>query len=96
MRGSLTSGPSGRTGTLVIEVNREVLLKDAARGGGETVEHLSMITGCSDAEAVGAALQQHFTAVFAADERSGDQIAAKLFRTIGQDPALASSRRGVG
>jgi hypothetical protein len=96
MRGSLTSGPSGRTGTLVVEVNREVLLKDAGRGGGETVEHRSMITGCPDAQAVGAALQRHFTAVFAADERSGDQIAAKLSRTIRQDPALASSCRGIG
>jgi hypothetical protein len=88
-------GPRGRVASLFIDVNREALVKDAARGGGETIEHLSAIMGCPDATAVGAALQQNFQAVFAADELSGDQIAAKIFHTIKEDPALSSSCRSL-
>jgi hypothetical protein len=96
---STTNGTFGNqtfaitTGTL--GCNPEAFAKDASRGGGETIEHLSAIMGCPDATAVGATLQQHFKAVFTGHDLTSDQITDNLFRVIKQDAALASSCRSV-
>jgi hypothetical protein len=88
-------GPTGRSASLFIDVNREAFAKDASRGGGETIEHLSAIMGCSDAAAVGAAVQQNFKAVFTSHDLTSDQITDNLFQVIKRDATLASSCRSV-
>jgi hypothetical protein len=88
-------GPTGRSASLFIDVNREAFAKDASRGGGETIEHLTAIMGCPDATAVGATLQKNFKAVFTSHDLTSDQITDNLFQVIKQDAALASSCRSV-
>jgi hypothetical protein len=84
-------GPSGRTASLFIDVNREAFVKDVSRGNGETIEHLATIMGCSNSAAVGTALQKNFGVIFTGADTPSDQITDNVFQTIKQDPALAGS-----
>jgi hypothetical protein len=61
---------SGQQAAVFIEVNREILAKDAARGQGETIEGLASILGCDDSAALGQALQSNFDGVFAKENDS--------------------------
>lgn len=62
-----------------IEGNREILAKDAARGQGETIAGLSQIAGCSNADAVGAALQSQYREIFTSGEAQvGDRVIEAL------------------
>ena len=83
--------PAGRArrAALFIEVNREALAKDVARGAGETVENFSAVVGCTDPNALAASLRQNFKAVF--QPVSTDTLTDTILETIQQDPVLASS-----
>ena len=61
---------SGQQAAVFIEVNREILAKDAARGQGETIEGLASILGCENPAALGEALQSHFGSVFTKENDS--------------------------
>lgn len=77
--------------TLFIEANKEALAKEASRGEGEAIAHLSHLAGCKDAKAVGAALQKNFSAVVPDGARAD---VASTLSTLKQDQALACSHLG--
>ena len=87
---------SGTSGTRAfIEGNREVLAKEAARGGGETITTLSAIAGCKDAKAVGATLQKRFTRLFpAAGNASAVQVSQNVIDELRADSSLACKNVG--
>src|SRR5574342_1025714 len=62
--GGMGGGGSDKVVKAFVEVNREALAKDIARGQGETIHTLSVIGGCQDSAAVGASLQKNFQTIF--------------------------------
>jgi hypothetical protein len=82
----------GVAGTKVfIEGNREALAKDISRGEGETVKNLSALAGCSDAKAVGAALQKNFQVIFPAATTPSENVVDAIITTL-KTPALACGK----
>ena len=71
-----------------VEANREVLAKDMARGGGESIGALAVLHGCADSRAVGAALQARFTAVFPSPAVTDAQVADAILETLRADASL--------
>jgi hypothetical protein len=51
-------GGGGPTAAAFIQTNRVALSKEISRGNGETIANLSTLSGCADANAVGAELQK--------------------------------------
>jgi len=98
----ITSGTSncgesavGVSGTKTfIEGNREALAKDAARGGGETIDTLSVLAGCKDAKAVGAVLQKRFSELFPAGSTPAEKVSEGVIGTLRSDTSLACGAVG--
>jgi hypothetical protein len=80
----------GQQAAVFIEVNREILAKDASRGQGETVDGLASILNCDDSAAFGQALQMNFETVFKKENNSYDATRA-ILSTIKSTPALQST-----
>ena len=97
----ITTGTSNCDGSLMggagakvfIEANKEALAKDIARGQGETLTNLSQLAGCSNASAVGGALQKKFDTLFPAGAAEG-QTADQIVGALKSSPALACSKLG--
>jgi hypothetical protein len=70
-----------------VEANREALAKDMSRGQGETIGALSAMVGCSDAAAVGAALQRNYGVIIPTEKATSDEIAERLLQTLKAEPA---------
>lgn len=70
-----------------IEGNREVLAKDIARGGGETIVSLSQIAGCQDAGQVGASLQSQYMSIFPSADVSSGEVSDRILGSL-QSPEL--------
>jgi hypothetical protein len=71
-----------------VEANREVLAKDMSRGQGETIGALTVMAGCADSRAVGAALQSNFDKIFPSEQATSDDVAKALLETLGADKSL--------
>ncbi len=71
-----------------VEANREAVAKDISRGGGEAIGALTVINGCQDSRAVGAALQRNFAAIFPSEQASSDEVTREILETLHSDPAL--------
>jgi hypothetical protein len=71
-----------------VEANREVLAKDMSRGEGETIGALTVMAGCSDSRAVGAALQSNFDQIFPSETAASEDIAKALLQTLSADKSL--------
>jgi hypothetical protein len=71
-----------------VEANRETLAKDMSRGQGETIGALTVMAGCSDSRAVGAALQSNFDQIFPSEQATSDDVAKALLKTLGADKSL--------
>lgn len=80
----------GHQAAAFIEVNREIVSKDAARGQGETISSLASIMNCSDASVFGQNLQQNYEQIFATENNSYD-VTRKIISTIEANPALKST-----
>ncbi|MEK7355641.1 MAG: DUF3015 family protein [Bdellovibrionota bacterium] len=80
----------GHQAAAFIEVNREIVSKDAARGEGETIASLASIMNCSDEAAFGQNLQQNYESIFATENNSYD-VTRKIISTIEANPALKST-----
>lgn len=98
----ITSGTSncdipemGQQAAAFIEVNREILAKDAARGSGETVAGLAYIFKCSDPAAFGRGLQQNYERIFSTTNDSY-QSTREIMSTIQHDQALQASCQTLG
>ncbi|HVK61817.1 MAG TPA: DUF3015 family protein [Bdellovibrionales bacterium] len=81
---------SAHQAAVFIEVNREVLAKEAARGQGETVAGLAYILGCSDASMFGKGLQDNFQTVFSS-ENDSMTATRNILSTIETNEALKAS-----
>lgn len=75
-----------------VETNRETFAKDAARGNGETIATLSTIAGCTDQQAVGAALQSNFDKVFTSVNASDRQVSANVLQVLKSEPGLSCKK----
>jgi hypothetical protein len=75
-----------------VEANRELLAKDMARGGGESIGALTVLHGCADSRAVGAALQARFPVVFPSGSVSDAEVADAILETLRADPSLGCGR----
>jgi hypothetical protein len=80
----------GHQAAAFIEVNREIVSKDAARGQGETIESLASILNCEDGAAFGQNLQQNYETIFATENNSYD-VTRKILSTIEANPALKAT-----
>jgi hypothetical protein len=75
-----------------VEANREAVAKDISRGQGEAVGALTMINGCEDSRAVGAALQKNFAAIFPSEDASSDAVTEAILHTLHDDASLGCGR----
>ena len=68
--------------------NREVVLRDIARGRGETLRTLSNLGGCVDARAVGIALQQSYQRILSGptSDRELSKRIIQTMRTVDDPP----------
>jgi hypothetical protein len=71
-----------------VEANREVLAKDMSRGQGETIGALTVMAGCADSRAVGAALQSNFDKIFPSEQATSDDVTKALLETLNADKSL--------
>jgi hypothetical protein len=71
-----------------VEANREALAKDMSRGQGETIGALTWMAGCGNSQAVGAALQSHYSTIIPSEKASSQEIADKLLETLKADKSL--------
>lgn len=86
-------GPGGSASAKAfVEVNREALAKDVARGQGETLQSLVAIAGCVDAAAVGRRLQGEFATVFPDAAVPSADVANSVVGVLQRDTALACGR----
>jgi hypothetical protein len=89
-----SSEPSAESAKAFVETNREALAKDAAKGNGETISSLSTLAGCSDASAVGAALQTNFQTIFPAASVTDQQVGQSVLETLKAHPELSCKQLG--
>jgi hypothetical protein len=75
-----------------VEANREVLAKDMARGQGESIGALTVLNGCADSQAVGAALQARFPAIFPSEQATDAEVARQILETLHADASLGCAR----
>lgn len=81
---------SGMQAAVYIENNREVVIKDAARGNGETLVGLANILKCSDQAAFNSNVQSHFEKVFV-DSNNAYSNVKSLMNIINSNEQLKSS-----
>lgn len=93
----ITSGTSncdipemGQQAAAFIEVNKEVISKEAARGQGETVAGLAYIMKCADPALFGRGLQTNYEKIFHGSKSSYDSTRA-ILSLIESDRELRSS-----
>jgi len=80
----------GHQAAAFIEVNREIVSKDAARGEGETIASLASILNCSDEAAFGHNLQQNYESIFGTENNSYE-VTRKIISTINANPTLKAT-----
>ncbi len=83
-----TGGASASTRNFV-ETNRAVVVKDIARGQGETIATLSSMAGCRDAHAVGSSLQKNFNRIFPDPAIADRQVATNVVSALKSDESLS-------
>ncbi len=88
------SGDDMASAKAYIEANREALAREAARGTGETIAALSSVAGCTDAAAVGVALQSSFDQIFPAGAQSDTDVSAAMIEQLRTNTALACGNLG--
>jgi len=72
-----------------VAMNREALMKDIARGSGETVATLTAIAGCADPVTVGQRLKGSFARIFPNTHVTNEQVARAMRGILRADVALA-------
>jgi len=97
----ITSGTSnceiprmGQTAAVYIEANREVVMKDASRGEGETMMDLALIYNCDNTELFGQKIQNNFGQIFKSTNAYDSSRA--IINTIKADSALAANCKIAG
>jgi hypothetical protein len=85
----------GMAAASFIEVNREVVAKDAARGEGESLDNLATIFKCSNFPMFREAIKNNYENVFVPANNSYDSSRA-IISTIQSNPVLAQSCARIG
>jgi hypothetical protein len=75
-----------------VEANREALAKDISRGEGEAIGALTVINGCRDSRAVGAALQRSFSAIFPSEAATSDEVTDAILKTLHAEAELGCAK----
>ena len=86
---------SGMQAAIYIENNREVVIKEAARGSGETLIGLANILKCSNQAAFNNGMQSHFEKVFV-DSNNAYSNVKSIYEVINTDEQLKSSCQIAG
>lgn len=79
-------GAGGQANTIFIKANKVALSNDIARGQGATLASLSRMYGCTNFNAVGAALQKEYKTIFK-DNAQASQIDMTIRNVIEQNKA---------
>jgi hypothetical protein len=86
-----TGGGTASTKSFVV-ANRDALIKDIARGSGETVASVATLGGCSDVNAVGVSLQRNFQSIYPEASVSSDGMAEAVVGALKSDASLQCSK----
>lgn len=78
-----------------IEVNREVVAKEAARGEGEHLNGLANLFQCSDFKLFNDKMKQEYGRVFSPEQNSYD-VSRQIMNVIQNDSALAKTCATLG
>lgn len=79
----------GQTAAIYIEANKQVVMKEASRGQGETLTDLAVIFNCSDAGLFSAKIQNNYEKIFVnADSYNSSRV---ILNTIKSDSDLNKS-----
>jgi len=79
-----------------IDVNQEALVKDAARGEGETIVGLARLKGCADAGTFGKTMKSEFETLFPENQVVPTRVNETLNQMIRTNPELAKQCATLG
>ncbi len=79
----------GHNAAIYIEANREVVMKDAARGEGETLSDLALIYNCSNTQMFSEKVQGQYESIFKSS--NAYDSSRMILNTIKSDSALAAN-----
>ncbi len=79
----------GQQAAVFIEVNKEIVKKDAARGNGESLESLGQILGCTNSAKFGEMMQQNYESIFN-PENSTYESTRRILNAIKADSTMAA------
>jgi alkylated DNA nucleotide flippase Atl1 len=85
----VNTGSSSASAKAFIQANRETMVKEIARGNGETISSLSALAGCNDASAVGSVLQHNFQSIFPNERVSDIDVSNSVVSSLQAHPELA-------
>jgi hypothetical protein len=91
---AITSGTSNcydepqTASTIFIQINKQALMKDIARGNGESLASLSKILQCSDSAQLGNTLQKSYSEIFPSESVTASDINTSIQKTIQSDENL--------
>ncbi len=79
----------GQSAAVYIEANKEIVMKDASRGEGETMSDLALIYNCSNTQLFSEKVQNNYSQIFNSANASDSSRA--ILNTIKSDTALSAS-----
>lgn len=90
--GTSNCGPGVFGGKQVeyIEINREALKTEVARGDGETINGLASLMKCGDSKVFGTELRANYESIFGS-AKTAVQSTKAVFATIDESPALQAT-----
>lgn len=80
----------GQQAAVYIEVNKEIVKKEAARGQGDTLVGLSHILNCSDENLFSQKIQENYDQIFG-DEQSSYSSTREILNTIKSNQDLSAT-----
>jgi hypothetical protein len=79
----------GQSAAVYIEANKEIVMKDASRGEGETMSDLALIYNCSNTQLFSEKVQNNYSQIF--DSSNAYDSSRAILNTIKSDSALSAS-----
>ncbi len=84
----------GQTAAVYIEANKAIVMKDAARGEGETMSDLALIYNCSNTQLFSEKVQNNYSQIF--NSSNAYDSSRAILNTIKSDSALAANCQIAG
>lgn len=84
----------GQTAAYYIEANRDIVMKDAARGEGETLSDLALIYSCSSSELFSQKVQNNYQQIF--NSSNAYDSSREIINTIKADSELTANCKIAG